>query len=101
MFNSFSKSSVCPTKVLALSWRLDLLHGRLPAHSALMRRGVFIPDVGCLFCSHVVEDEMPMVLQCEFAYLVWCGVYQWLGKVIKVNLFFSQINFIKKARVQI
>jgi len=38
-----------------------------------------VDDDRCVFCEHDSEDVDHLLMECRFAYEVWCGMYSWLG----------------------
>jgi hypothetical protein len=68
-----------PSKVSAFLWKL--LHDRIPTKVNLYKRRILRPEdnQACAFCGNCEENSLHLLLYCDFALVVWQGVFDWLG----------------------
>jgi hypothetical protein len=65
--NQFLKriwSLPCPNKIKMFTWRVT--HNSLAVRTNLRKRGVYLENCKCLFCSRVDEDGAHLFVRCKF-----------------------------------
>ncbi|PWA75344.1 RNA-directed DNA polymerase, eukaryota, Reverse transcriptase zinc-binding domain protein [Artemisia annua] len=100
-------NSWVPRKVNVFSWRLAL--NRLPTRDNLVRHGVLVSSLSCLFCGVADESREHCFLSCPIIKIIWLKIWSWwrspslfnpsLSQILKGDTGFSSIKWVEKAKL--
>ncbi|KAM0009544.1 putative reverse transcriptase zinc-binding domain-containing protein [Helianthus debilis subsp. tardiflorus] len=75
--NNFYWNRIATSKANLFAWRAS--EGKIPTFEALRKRGINVTSQVCKVCGMRTETTDHILIQCQYADLVWTQVDQWLN----------------------